>query len=127
MTNKRKSYRAGATGRRGRLNVTGKEEGFVYRIVNDDVGRVMELQERGYDIVPHDNVTVGDKRVGMPQKVGSPIEISVGGGKKAYLMRIRQDWYDEDQAAKQEEIHQLENSLQGDSGSDYGKLEISRK
>lgn len=125
MENKRKSYRVGITGRRGKLTIVGKEPGFVYRIVNDTDDRIMELQERGYEIVTHE-ATVGDKRVGTPKKEGSPHLISVGQGQKAYLMRIKQEWYDEDQAAKQEEVNDLESSLKSDSNSDYGKVEVSR-
>ena len=126
MESKRKTVRAGVNGRRNKLTIVGKEPDFEYRIVNDDDGRIMDLQERGYEIVTH-TATVGDKRVGVPKKEGSPIEISVGGGKKAYLMRQKKEWYDEDQAAKQELVDDLEASLKGDSNSDYGKLEINRK
>ena len=126
MESKRKSVRAAINGRRNKLTVTGKEPGFEYRIVNDTDDRIMELQERGYEIVTH-SATVGDKRVGVPKKEGSPIEISVGGGRKAYVMRIKKEWYDEDQAAKQELVNDLESSLTGDSNSDYGKIDISRK
>lgn len=126
METKRQAVRAGITGRRNKLTITGKEPGFEYRIVNDDDDRVMELQERGYEIVTHD-AKVGDKRVGIPKKEGTPIQISVGGGKKAYLMRQKKEWYDEDQAAKQLEVDAQEASLKGGSNSDYGKLEINQK
>lgn len=125
METKRKAVRAGVNGRRNKLTIAGKEPGFEYRIVNDDDDRVMDLQERGYEIVTH-AATVGDKRVGIPKKEGSPVQISVGGGKKAYLMRQKEEWYKEDQEAKQIEVNDLESSLKGDSNSDYGKLEISR-
>ncbi len=126
MENKRKSVRAQITGRRNKLTVVGKEPDFEYRIVNDTDSRILELQERGYEVVTH-TAEVGDKRVGVPKKEGSPVEISVGGGKKAYLMRIKKEWYDEDQAAKQADIDATEQALKSTSNSDYGKVEISRK
>ena len=126
MESKRKTVRAGIAGRRNKLTIEGKEPGFVYRVVNDDDDRVMDLQERGYEIVTH-NAKVGDKRVGIPKKEGSPIQISVGGGKKAYLMRQKQEWYDEDQDAKQENVNELEATVKGDSGGDYGKVSIEQK
>ena len=125
METKRKAVRAGINGRRNKLTITGKEPGYTYRIVNDDDDRIMDLQERGYEIVTH-AATVGDKRVGTPKKEGSPVQIRVGGGLTAYLMRIKNEWYEEDQAAKQIEVNDLENSLKSDSNSDYGKLDITR-
>lgn len=126
MEAKRKSVRAGINGRRNKLSIQGKEPGFEYRIVNDSDDRVMDLQERGYEIVTH-AATVGDKRVGIPKKEGTPIEISVGGGKKAYLMRIKQEWYDEDQLAKQADIDITEDSLRTSPDGDYGRVEIAKK
>lgn len=126
MEKQRKTVRTAINGRRNKLSIQGKEPGFEYRVVNDLDNRVIELQERGYEIVTHD-ATVGDKRVGIPKKEGSPVEISVGGGKKAYLMRIKKEWYDEDQAAKLEDINETEKALQANSNDNYGKVEISRK
>ena len=40
-------------------------------------------------------------------------------------MRIRKDWYKEDQAAKQAEVDKTETSLQ--SGGDYGQIKIGNK
>ncbi len=126
MEKQRRTVRTAINGRRNKLSIQGKEPGFEYRVVNDIDNRVIELQERGYEVVTHD-ATVGDKRVGIPKKEGSPVEISVGGGKKAYLMRIKKEWYDEDQAAKLEDISETEKALQANSNDNYGKVEISRK
>lgn len=126
MEKQRRTVRTAINGRRNKLSIQGKEPGFEYRVVNDIDNRVIELQERGYEVVTHD-ATVGDKRVGVPKKEGSPVEISVGGGKKAYLMRIKKEWYDEDQAAKLEDISETEKALQANSNDNYGKVEISRK
>ena len=127
MESKRKTVRGNLDGgRRNKLTILGKEPGFEYRIVNDDDDRIIDLQERGYEIVNHD-VKVGDKRVGVPKKEGTPIQISVGGGKKAYLMRIKDEWYKEDQVAKQELVDELESTLKGNSGGDYGKVQIEQK
>ena len=126
MENKRIPVRAAIHGRRNKLTIAGKEAGFNYRVVNDDDNRIVELQERGYEIVTH-TASVGDKRVGIPKKEGTPVEISVGGGKKAYLMRIKDEWYKEDQAAKLEDIAETEKSLQATSDGNYGKVEITQK
>jgi hypothetical protein len=111
------------------LGVQGKESGYVYRIVNDSGDRVSQLQERGYEVVTDNKVKVGDRRVAVPTQEGSPIKVSVGGGQQAYVMRIREDWYNEDQTAKQTQINELESNMQKEAlqNSDYGKLKIGRE
>lgn len=113
-------------GTRNILTVRGKEPGFEYRIVNDDGDRVSQFQERGYELVTDSSVQVGDRRIANPTQEGSAIEVSVGGGKKAFLMRIKKEWYDEDQAAKQEYVNETEAGIKREAKSiaDYGKLEI---
>lgn len=126
MANKRKTYRDSINGTRGVLTVKNKDPNYVYRIVNDTDDRILQLTERGYEMVITDT-PVGDKRVSIPTKEGSPVQISVGQGKKAYLMRIKREFYDEDQAAKQAEVNSLEQAIQGGEGGDYGSVKIETK
>ena len=125
-TNKRKSYRESINGTRNILTVKNKDPNYSYRIVNDDLGRVDRLKERGYEVVTEDT-PIGDKRVATPSKEGSPVQINVGQGKKAYLMRIKKEWYDEDQEAKQNDIAQVEQTIQGNPDGDYGNVKIETK
>lgn len=125
MATKRKSYRDSVNGTRGVLTVKNKDPNFVYRIVNDLGDRVLNLQECGYEIVT-DNTQIGDKRVAIPTKEGSPVQINVGQGKKAYLMRIKKEFYDEDQAAKQAEVTATEETAKSESAGDYGSIKIER-
>src|SRR5678816_996753 len=81
---------------RGPLAVRGKEEGFHYRFVNDVDDNVQSFREGGYEIVPDKDVSIGYKRVDMPLADGSVKLVSVSGGMKSVLMRIAQEWYDED-------------------------------
>ena len=112
------------------LSVKGKEPGYHYRIVNDTGDRIADLQDRGYELVDAKDVRVGDKRVNSAAPEGSKAQVSVGGGQKAFVMRIKQEWFDEDQTAKQDEIKKLEQSMlqQALSQNDLrnGKLEISQ-
>jgi hypothetical protein len=114
-------------GTRNVLTVAGKDPNYVYRIVNDSGDRINEFLEAGYELVPEDSVKVGDKRVNKASSEGSNAQISVGQGQKAFVMRIRKEWYQEDQAAKQERVDRLEATIK-DKALDgtYGKLEISR-
>lgn len=112
-------------GSRNRLEVQNKEPGYVYRIVNDVDGRVERLEEQGYNIVPNAKIgAAGSKRVDNPTAPGSSSYLSVGQGTKAVVMRIREEWYKEDQNAKQTEIDELEATMK--TRGDYGKLEITR-
>lgn len=115
-------------GTRNRLNVRGKEPGFVYRIVNDTDDRVQTFIDMGYEIVNDTSVTVGDKRIANPTQEGSPLKVSVGQGVQAYVMRQRQDWYDEDQRAKQKLVDELEASMKREATSNGldGILKISK-
>lgn len=124
-TKKRKSYRASINGTRNKLTVRGKDPDYVYRFVNDTDDRILELQERGYEIVTH-NAEVGDKRVATPKKEGTPNQVSVGGGTKAYLMRIKKEWYEEDAAAKAEEVDKLDEAIRG-TKTDYGQIKLEER
>lgn len=115
-------------GSRNVLSVRGKEAGFEYRVVNDDSDRIEQFKAAGYEVVLAKDVTIGDKRVSATSPEGSAASVSVGDGKKGVVMRIREDWYKEDQSAKQRAVSELESTTKQDAidGSGYGKLEISR-
>jgi len=108
---------------RNRLAVKNKEPGYVYRIVNDVDDRIEDLQERGYEIVPGAKLgRVGDKRVDDPSAPGSSSLISVGQGTKAVVMRIKEEYYAEDQAFKQKQVDDTEQTMKsvgGHKNTDY--------
>lgn len=114
-------------GRRNILTISGKEPGYVYRVVNDKGDRVQSFLEAGYELVSDKDVRVGESRVERPSAPGSNAEVSVGGGQKAFVMRIREDWFAEDQAKKQEYVNATEEATKQKAlDGTYGKLDISR-
>lgn len=114
-------------GTRNVLTVAGKDPNYVYRIINDSGDRVQEFLEAGYEPVSNDSVKVGDKRVNKASAEGSVSQVSVGQGQKAIVVRIKKEWYEEDQAAKQVRVDELEASTKAKAlDGTYGKLEISR-
>lgn len=123
-----RTRRSPINGTRNRLNVRGKEPGYVYRIVNDVDDRIQTFQEMGYEVVNDSEVSVGDKRVASATQEGSPIKVSVGQGIQAYVMRQREDWYEEDQAKKQEHVNNLEQSIKKDAekAGFYGKVNLTK-
>jgi hypothetical protein len=114
---------------KGKLSVALKDENYEYRFVNDDGDNVADKIAAGWDPVLRSETVVGDSRVDSAASEGSIQQISVGQGKKAILMKIQKDWYDDDQLEKQKLIDKTEAATKADalSGSDYGKVEISRK
>ena len=118
--------RTNINGQRNVLTVKGKDPSYEYRIVNDTGDRVASMEGIGYEIVTDQGVQVGDRRIANPTKEGSPIKVSVGGGTQAYVMRIKKEWYEEDQAAKSNAIKETEKGLarEAKQNSDYGKLTI---
>jgi hypothetical protein len=114
-------------GTRNVLTVAGKEPGYEYRIINDSGDRVQEFLDAGYELVKENSVKVGDKRVNKSSSEGSVSQISVGQGQKAFVVRIKKEWYDEDQALKQQKVNELEAATKAKAlDGTYGKLEISR-
>ena len=114
-------------GQRNILTVKGKDPNYEYRIVNDVDDRIAQFQEAGYELVETDSVDVGDKRVSQGTTVGSKKQFSVGGGTKAYVMRIKREWYDEDQRRKQRRVDAQESSIREKAlDGTYGKLDITR-
>lgn len=112
---------------RGPLAVRGKEDGFHYRFVNDVDDNVQSFKEGGYQIVQDKDVSIGDKRVDIPSADGSAKLVSVGGGMKSVLMRIPQEWYDEDQIDKELALREQESAIKKDAlDGNYGKISITR-
>ena len=109
------------------LGIKGKEPGYVYRIVNDTGDRVASFQEQGYEIVTDSSITIGDRRVGKASADGSPVQVAVGNGIDGYLMRIKEEYYKEDQAYKEQKLSELEQSMKKEANeiADYGRLKIS--
>ena len=118
-----------AAGFRNRLAIHGSDPSFVYRIVNDTDGRVAYFENLGYELCKHDEVKVVGKRQTQPDaKDGGLAVISVGGGVKSYVVKIRKDWYEEDQAKKQAHIDELEQTTKRDADKEgfYGKVSLTR-
>ena len=116
-------------GSRNVLTVNGKDPNYEYRIVNDEGDRVEQFKAAGYDVVAAKDVTIGDRRITQASTEGSVAQAAVGGGLKAVVMRIKKEWYEEDQAAKQAEIDKTEAAMKSDAlkNSDYGSLNFHRK
>lgn len=108
-TRKRRPKRT-PIGRRNVLTVDKRDPNYYYRFVNDVDGRLQMFEEAGYEAVK-EPTQVGDPRAGDASQLGSTVRKPVGDGKSAVLMRIPKEYYEEDQAAKEERLRAKEQAL----------------
>lgn len=111
---------------RGRLTVEGQEPGFHYAFINDY--NVDHAQDSGYEFVTH-NVKIGQRHVNRPANSDNSYKVSVpaGGGVTAFLMRIPQEFYEEDMKRMSAKVDITEQSMRKQSGSNglEGSVKIS--
>lgn len=89
--------------------------GYVTRWVCDRPGRLQAAQEGGYEFV-REEMEVGQDSATRATSTDSRISRVVGTHKdestmKAYLMKIKKEWYDEDQEAKAKRIADGEKAI----------------
>jgi hypothetical protein len=114
-------------GTRNVLKVNGKDANYEYRIINDTTDRVQTFLDAGYELVKDEAVRVGDQRVNKTSAEGTVSQVSVGQGQKAFVVRIRKEWYAEDQAVKQRQIDEQELAIKQKAlDGTYGKLDLTR-
>jgi len=113
------------TGRRARvpmnamqqkLQVRNKRSGYVQRWFNDDHGRIAQAKAAGYEFVEDESVKAeragsnneSDDRICFPagtRRDGTPMN--------TFLMEIPEEFYNEDQLAKQHSIDQVDEAIKG--------------
>lgn len=113
---------------RGPQSIAGeKDPDFMYRFVNDTGSRIVNFQSAGYEFVEDTDLVVGDARVFDPTDIGSGKKVTSNDGTVSYLMRIKKEWYEEDQAAKAALVDETEKAMKQEATQGtYGKLKVSR-
>lgn len=100
-----------------KLNVVDQEAGYHYRWINDDPpGRIQDALSGGYEFVETAQTEARNDISNRNASQGNRVCRVVGrleGGQPmhAYLMRISEEWYKEDQNAKQKEIDEVDNMI----------------
>ena len=100
-----------------RLTVANQDPNFVYRWINDDGrGRLDRAISGGYEFVQSEGQKVGSGAADGNSDVGSKVSRVVGtqengSGMRAYLMRIRREWYVEDQRSKQSQVDEIDRAI----------------
>ena len=122
----KRQRRSSTAGARDKLTVYDRDPNYVYRWVRNDEGRIERFKEIGYEVVTQSH-EVGEKTVDSGSQLGSAVTKFGGGSVTLVLMRIPREWYDEDQAAKEESIAQTEATMKRPAEGGYGRLDITRK
>jgi hypothetical protein len=116
-------------GMRPKLAVVGKNPNYVYRWINDTPGRISLFKQGGWELCTNDEVDVGNFTAEQSSGEGSlACQVVDGGtGLKAYVMKIKKEWFDEDQHAQELEVRRTEETLSPNlNDGEYGKLVIDR-
>lgn len=109
----------------------GTREGYVRRLVNDTEDRIERFKLAGW--TPVEGESIGDPHAADPSSITSASMKSVGGGTKAMLMEIPEEYYRADQSDKLKKVDALEEAMEQDiknklGGSAIGEgIKISRK
>ena len=121
------------------LTVENKDPNYEYRFVldvyarhDDDTNkfypgqRIARFQAAGWEFVRNDEVTVGDSYVYKTENTGSIVRVPAGQGEYHYLMKIKKEWYKEDQDAKMKQIDDVEKSMKNPKSEmgQYGSVSI---
>jgi len=115
---KREANRRPMLGARLKLEVRNKDPNYEYRWFNDEGSRIVDAIESGREYVLKDDVVL-DASVEKPG-LGSYVSKCVGkhpdgSPKMAYLLRIRKEWYDEDQIEKNKAADLVDQSIRSGS------------
>ena len=125
--------RVPVSGLRDILTVEGKDPAFHYHWVVDtdeQGGRIMKFKRGGYDLVPSSEVEIGQDTVYKSKQDGNIVRLPTGGGKHSYLMKIKKEWYEQDQKDAQTSINETEQSMTRPDtadGGQYGSIKIENK
>lgn len=109
----RKSF----NGTEGKLKVNHQIDGYHLHIFNDSPGRIEQALDVGYEFVSPDEVGgVGVGTVSRNTDIGDKVRFLVGTDDKqnaqyAYLMKIRNEFFEEDQAALQARVDKTDAAI----------------
>lgn len=97
----------------------GQLDGYVPRWVNDKGARISQALQGGYEpVLKDDRIAAGAAGEDRNSDMGSWVSQIVGTKEdgspmRAYLMRIKREWYDEDQKAKQKQVDAIDEAIKG--------------
>lgn len=122
---------------RKRLDIGKEFKGYRTRWFNDQDDRLQRALDAGYEFVPKKEVgQVGDKDISNGNTdMNSKVSRVVGRTRaeapiRAFLMRIREEFYNEDQAKKEETNRMVDDAIRAGKaggaavGNQYGEVKL---
>jgi len=106
-------------GTQAKLTVNHQIPGYKLYIFNDDPGKIQTAIDGGWEFVTPDEVGgVKDSVTSGNTDLGDKVRYLVGASEKGdglygYLMKIPQDWYDEDQVELQKRNDRVDDAIRG--------------
>ena len=106
-------------GTQAKLTVNHDIPGYKLHIFNDEPGRIQSALDGGWEFVKPDEVGgVKDSVTSGNTDLGDKVRYLVGSSEKgdglyAYLLKIKQEWYDEDQAEIQKRNDRVDDAIRG--------------
>lgn len=94
---------------------------------SEDGSKIERRLQAGYEFCsPDENLVAGNGSVYKSVQSGSIIRVPAGHGSYHYLMKIPQEWYEDDAAQAQKRVDATEASLHEQSKKDnfFGELKI---
>jgi hypothetical protein len=93
-----------------KLEFTGRDPNYAYRVVMDRQGRLDAFRAAGYDFC-YSEVREADKGVAEGTATDTRKMVNLGCSDKGYLMRIPKEYYDQDQADKLNKVKATEAAM----------------
>jgi hypothetical protein len=106
-------------GTQAKLTVNHQIPGYKLHIFNDEPGRIQTAIDGGWEFVqPHEVGGVKDSVTSGNTDLGDKVRFLVGTSEKgdglyAYLLKIKQEWWEEDQSATQQRNDRVDDAIRG--------------
>jgi len=116
-------------GMRQKLQVLGDLPGFHLCWINDIPGMIAQARDGGYEFVADNEIEMANNNVvDRNTSEGTQVKVLVGTNEDnspmfAYLMKIRNDYYEEDQKDQQEYNDKIDTQIRG--GNIDGKVGVN--
>lgn len=113
-------------GTKGKMTIDGNIPGYHLHIFNDVPGRIEEALSGGYEFVSPDEIggvaeNVTSRNTDLGDKVRFLAGTGVGGEPLyAYVMKIRQDWFEEDQEELQRVNDRVDHAIRNGTNTKEG-------
>ena len=121
-----RSKRGSFNGTEGKLRIGNQIEGYHLHIFNDTPGRIEQAINVGYEFVqPNEVGGTATNVVSRNTDIGDKVRFLVGTDANnepmyAYLMKIRNEFYEEDQAALQAKNDTIDAAIRGGKNTGEG-------